>query len=198
MLCGQSIHDCIDMANNINVNSNEYFYYPFDYSGHIYTIDIDLWRATHVAPSVESYPDDYSIRRALSNPNMDCLVGVVDRLHWVPPGWGEVNPITLTTVDILSEYNVVFLGLDVIDDSGVSGLVNLGLTQSEVGKLTARDWRINNYGLIDNFHDATKYSGLLNDLAAEHSSFFPVFVYGRPASLGWVERTKCKGGPNET
>ena len=69
------------------------------------------------------------------------------------------------------------VGIDIVDFMGVSGLVNIGYSQSQTTHIKNLNIKMNDYGLIETYEQSETLANILSSFAPEHSPFFPIEIW---------------------
>jgi hypothetical protein len=116
--------------------------------------------------------------------NRSCLIAAT----MAHSDYASLNKIYPTIVERSAEQLIAAvvagwrdLGLDVMDQTGVSGLTNCGLGEAVAGdERRELAGKLNDVGLVGDEQGARAIVNMLNTLAPEHQPFFPVRLWEAP------------------
>lgn len=155
---------------NLNKKENEYFFYPFDFNGRVFTSNVQAWSQTGSARE-KLWPNYENL---LFVAKKYLIFVTTEHLGCCPAGSDlEIN---LINIDEVKNLKFEPLGFDVIDKWGISAIANIGYTKKEIDEIRNLGIEITHYGLVSNLKNAFAFSAAVSGYVKEHGPFFPVEI----------------------
>lgn len=156
-----------------------YTFYPFEYTGDIFTIDAMLWQQERVDEQ-NIYPELSTIAEWMDVNHAGTTLIAFYSLEAVPTICVE-NCVALNQLpDDLNELlyaNYECIGFDIVDVAGLSGLANIGYEQADCISIREHGVKINRWGILSDEIEATQLAEKISALAPEHAPFLVMNIW---------------------
>ena len=167
----------------------DFSFAPLCHNGLIYTADLGLWSKVDLVPDSESKtfcPQKQDILSALKQSQSEdwyFLMALTEHGEFDSPGSPSTRlhlELALTLIQEAKVSDLIELGFDILDQwSGLSALINVGYSMSDVAALEKLELKTNHFGLFDKVDDSFKFSEFATNAIPEHAPFIPLKIFAR-------------------